>query len=106
MESIVNIIIALIPVIGIIAGSIVIGNFVKSYFDYKKYLIENGWYKPADLNLLRQLLLLLGFVSMFTGIPLTLVFYLVNGISYSILGGLIPLFSGVGIIFFYIYSSR
>lgn len=109
-ESIAKILIALIPNLGIVMGSIVIILFFKWYFEYKKFLVESGKYQPLQIaNYIKDFrifILLLGIVSIFSGIPLTLVFLIVAGKSFVLLGGLIPLFVGLGLILFYFLTIK
>lgn len=106
VESIVKILIALIPIVGIVSGSIVIFFFFKWYFEYKKFLITSNLYKPLQIKDFRILILLIGILSFATGIPLTIVFLNIFGFSLPLLGGLIPLFVGIGLIIFYILTLR
>lgn len=105
-ESIAKILIPLIPIVGIITGGIVIILFFKWYFEYKKYLIDSGKYQPFQIKDFRIFILLLGIISVAVGIPLTITFIIVSGLSYAILGGLIPLFVGIGLLVFYILTIR
>ncbi len=104
VESISKIIISLIPITGIIIGGITIILFFKWYFEYKKYLIDSGKYQPFQIKDFRVFILLIGILSISAGLPLTIVFLYVSGISFPILGGLVPLFVGIGLIVFYILT--
>jgi hypothetical protein len=103
-ESIVKILISLIPITGIIMGGITILLFFKWYFEYKKYLIDSGKYQPFRIKDFRILILLIGILFISAGLPLTIVFLYVSGISFPILGGLVPLFVGIGLIVFYVLT--
>lgn len=104
LESISKIIISLIPVVGIIAGSIVILLYFKWYFAYKKFLVEKDKDQPISFKDLRVLLLLMGILSIGTGIPISIVFVSIYGITLALLGGLIPIFVGIALIIFYILT--
>ncbi|GIX43442.1 MAG: hypothetical protein KatS3mg129_3175 [Leptospiraceae bacterium] len=106
VESIAKILIPLIPIVGIITGGIVIILFFKWYFEYKKYLIDSGKYQPFQIKDFRIFILLLGILSLSSGIAITIVFIIVGSYSYGLLGGLIPLFVGIGLIVFYILTIR
>lgn len=106
LESIYKIIIALIPIVGIIVGGVVILRFFKWYFEYKKFLVESGHYKPLQIKDFRIFILLLGILSISAGIPLTVIFIIVYGVSFASLGGLIPFFIGIGLILFYSLTLR
>ncbi len=106
IESISKIIISLIPIVGIIVGGLVMIRFFQWYFEYKKFLIESGNYKPLDIKDFRIYILLLGILSISAGIPLTFIFIVVYGLSFASLGGLIPFFIGIGLIVFYSLSLK
>lgn len=106
MESIAKLLIALIPNLGIIAGSIVIFYFFKWHFEYKKFLINSNLYQPFRIKDFRLLILLISILSIAAGIPITLVFLFVFGISIPVLGGAIPLFVGLGLLVFYIITAK
>lgn len=106
IESLSKMIIALIPIVGIIVGGVVLLRFFEWYFEYKKFLVESGYYKPLHLKDFRIYILLLGILSISAGIPLTIIFVIVYGISFASLGGLIPFFIGVGLMIFYSLSLK
>ncbi len=106
IESIVKLVIALIPVIGILSGSFVIFYFLKWYFEYKKFLINANLYQPFRIKDFRLLILLISILSIASGIPLTIVFIFVYGISLPVLGGAIPLSIGIGLFVFYIITLK
>ncbi|MFN3604563.1 MAG: hypothetical protein ACK4UJ_07615 [Leptonema sp. (in: bacteria)] len=106
LESISKILIALIPNVGILSGAIVIFFFFKWYFEYKKFLITTNAYQPFRIKDFRILILLIGILSIASGIPLTLIFLYVYGISIPLLGGVIPLFVGIGLLIFYILTLK
>ncbi|MCS7205863.1 MAG: hypothetical protein NZ853_09205 [Leptospiraceae bacterium] len=104
IEAISKLLIPLIPISGIIMGGIVLIMFFKWYFDYKRFLIETGNYQPIQIQNFRPFILLVGILALSTGIPITLVFFSIYGMNLSLIGGLIPLFVGIGLIIFYIYT--
>lgn len=106
LDSISKIIIAFIPIVGIIVGGVVMIRFFQWYFEYKKFLIESGNYKPLEIKNFRIFILLLGILSISAGIPLTIIFIVVYGLSFASLGGLIPFFIGIGLIIFYVLSIK
>ncbi|AEE15965.1 hypothetical protein [Treponema brennaborense] len=95
-----QVIIAVIPIVGIVIGGTVVffyllwrhreislqirtGTFHPKKFDYKLFSLFTG-------------LLLLG-----VGSVLTVLFALLEGVSYTLLGGLIPFIIGIGLMVFY-----
>jgi hypothetical protein len=99
-----QVLIAALPLVAVI----VLG--VLSYFfilwDYKKtrLIIErNGTPRPRDID---DKLLLLGVVALFVGLGLLLFFALYSGVSNSLLGGIIPTMTGLGIIIHYMLVRR
>jgi len=97
-----QIIIAIIPIVGIVMGSIVI--FFYLLWDHRRKIlsIKAGQYKKPDFNL-STFSLLTGLLLSTVGIVLTVLFSLViDVVSYGMLGGIIPLAIGVGLLAFYI----
>lgn len=96
----VQILVALIPIVGIVMGSIVV--FFYLFWNYKQrmLMIEKGILQknPFDIDLCS---LFSGLVLFGIGLCLTLVFYLQEGMSYSLLSGLIPLAIGVSLLLFF-----
>ena len=67
-------------------------------------MIERGMTpKPKNID---DKLLLLGIVALFVGVGLLVFFSLKTGLSNSLLGGIIPTASGMGIITYYILIHR
>ena len=64
--------------------------------------VKTGNYKPSKFNL-KIFSLLLGILLTGVGLVLTLFFALMNGLSYQVLGGLIPLALGICLLIFYKY---
>jgi uncharacterized membrane protein len=97
----VQIIVAIIPIVGIVMGSVLV--FFYLFWSYKQrtLMIEKGILKknPFDLDLFS---LLSGFMLFGIGTCLTLFFYLEEGLSYSLLGGLIPLAIGLSLLLFFV----
>lgn len=102
----VQIILSLVPLAGIIFGSTLIFFFLLWNYKLRKELIRSGQYRSTSVRNLRILALLTALMSIAAGIPLTLLFWAINGISYVLLGGLIPLFVGIGLLVFYILAVQ
>lgn len=96
----VQVIVSVIPIVGIVMGSVLI--FFYFFWNYKQrmLMIEKGILKknPFDLDLF---CLFSGFILLGLGTCLTLFFYLKEGLSYGLLSGLIPLAVGVSLLLFF-----
>ena len=101
----VRIIIALIPIVGIVMGSVLI--FFYFLWRHKQIMrqIETNIYirQTVDIYLF---CLLLGVILTVTGCVLFGLFYLIAGVGYILLGGLIPLALGISLTVFYAITQR
>jgi len=100
-----QVIVSVIPIVGIVMGSLVLFFFLYWNHRQKILLIEKGMYvKPIfDLDAF----------SLFAGLILTCIggvlvafFLILEGFTYPVLGGLIPLSLGVGFLVFYIIRAH
>lgn len=96
----VHVIIALIPIVGIVMGSIVV--FFYLLWDHKRktLLIQARLYSRPTFDLL-SFSLLTGILLLSVGIALTVVFAVALGLSLGLLGGIIPLALGIGLLVYY-----
>ena len=99
-----QIIISVVPLLGVILGATLLFFFFFWNYTLKKVLIRAGQYQYQSLKNVRIFTLLIGIISVSVGLPMTILFAGVEGMSYSLLGGLIPSFVGIGLIVFYIVS--
>ncbi|MCB1139640.1 MAG: hypothetical protein KDK23_12825 [Leptospiraceae bacterium] len=99
-----QIIISVVPLLGVILGATLLFFFFFWNYRLKKELIRAGQYQYQSLKNVRIFTLLIGIISVSVGLPMTILFAGVEGMSYSLLGGLIPSFVGIGLIVFYIVS--
>ncbi len=97
----VQVIIAIIPIVGIVMGSTLIFFYLLWSYKQKILMIEKGILKknPFDFELF---CLFSGFVLSGIGICLSLFFYLKEGLGYSLLSGLIPLAIGISLLLFFV----
>lgn len=95
-----EVIISLIPIVGIGIGGIVVFFYILWHHHEVKLRIRTGTYKSREFDL-KTFSLLTGILLTGVGTMLTLLFALINGISYVLLGGLIPLTLGVCLLVFY-----
>lgn len=95
-----QIIIAIVPIVGIVMGSVVIFFYLLWRHKQIVRLITIGEYKRQvfDLYLFS---LLTGFLLSGTGLVLSILFISIEGLSYVLLGGLIPFALGLSLIAFY-----
>lgn len=105
-SSAAEIILSLVPLTGIIFGSILIFFFLLWNYRLRRELVIRNQYHPRIWENLRSISLLLGTISTFVGASLSLLFWLVQGISYLLLGGLIPFSAGIGLLLFYYLSQN
>lgn len=101
-----QIILSVVPLVGIVFGAALLFFFLLWNYKLRKELIRTGSYQPVNIHNVRLLTLLAGITTLAVGIPMTIVFALIEGISYTILGGLIPACIGIGLVIFYAVSRR
>jgi len=101
-----QVVIAVIPIVGIVMGSVVIFFYLLWNHRRKILAIKAGQYIKPDFNLL-SFSLLSGLLLSSVGIALTILLSLVvREASYGLLGGIIPLSMGIGLLAFYIIKRR
>jgi len=104
MESItsnaVQIIVALIPIVGIVMGSVVIFFYLLWNHRRRIIMIKAGHYDRPDFDLL-SFSLLAGLLLGVVGVALTVFLAIMVGANYGLLGGLLPLSIGVGLLAYY-----
>ena len=98
-EPAAQIIVALIPIAGIVIGGIVIFFYLLWHHRQIMFQLRNGTYKPQSLNL-KNFSLITGLLLCSAGLVLSVLFCIIDGITYSLLGGLLPLALGVGLIIY------
>ncbi len=96
-----QVIVTIIPIVGIVMGSAVIFFYLLYTHKEKMLMIERGIVRKTGFDL--------GIFSIFSGLILfcigtclTIFFSLKEGISYSLLSGIIPLACGIGLISYYV----
>ena len=99
-----QVVITVIPIVGIVIGGIVVFFYLLWHHHEVRLQIQKGTYAPRKLNL-KVFSLLTGLLLVCIGSILSVLFFLIEGISYSLLGGLIPLAVGVGLLLFYRLSD-
>jgi hypothetical protein len=99
-SSAAQIIISVIPIVGIVMGSLVVFFYLLWSYKWKKLLIQAGQYRDSEFDL-RSFSLLAGLLLGSVGITLTVFLAVIQGAGYALLGGLIPLSTGTGLLIFY-----
>ena len=95
-----QVIIAIIPIVGIVMGSMVIFFYLLWYHQRRTLLIKAGQYKMPEFDFL-SFSLLAGLLLAAIGVTLTVFLIIVMGVGFTLLGGLIPLSSGAGLLAYY-----
>ncbi|MBL8967368.1 MAG: hypothetical protein JNG85_10175 [Spirochaetaceae bacterium] len=100
-----QVIISVIPIVGIVMGSVVVFFYLLWNHKEKRLMIERGIYEPLRLDL-DTFALLAGLLLGLVGLVLSVLFLAMDGVAYSLLGGLIPLALGAGLLCFHGMRSR
>ncbi|MCL1930446.1 MAG: hypothetical protein FWF55_01420 [Treponema sp.] len=95
-----QILIAVIPTVGIVMGAIVIFFYLLWNHRRRTLLINVGQYKRPQFDVL-SFSLLAGLLLGSVGLTLTVFLAIVAGATYGLLGGIIPLSMGVGLLAYY-----
>ncbi len=95
-----QVIVSIIPIAGIVIGGIVIFFYLLWRNAQITLLIKTGKYEPLQFNF-RLFFLLTGILLIGIGITLSIFFIVLDGFSYNLLGGVIPLVVGFCLITFY-----
>lgn len=98
-----QVIVSIIPIVGIVAGSIVLFFYLLWYYKEKYLLIEKGLYHKKEFDA-KIFSLFSGLVLFFIGLALIIFYSIKEGLSYSLLGGLIPFSVGISLLIFFIIS--
>jgi hypothetical protein len=100
-----RVIIAIIPIVGIVMGSVVVFFYLLWYHRRQTLLIKSGQYAKQRFDL-QVFSLLTGLLLTGVGICLTVFFALLRGADDSLLGGLVPLSLGVALLLFYALKRK
>jgi len=99
-SSAAQVIISIIPIVGIVMGSVVVFFYLLWNHKRRTLLIKAGQFKRPDFDLL-TFSLLAGLLLGTVGIALTVFLAIVLGRNYGLLGGIIPLSFGTGLLIYY-----
>ncbi|GAB6391564.1 MAG: hypothetical protein MdMp014T_0937 [Treponematales bacterium] len=100
-SSAAQVIIAIIPIVGIVMGSVVVFFYLLWNHRRKTLLIKAGQYRPPEFDI-PSFALLTGLLLTGLGLGLTIFLAAALGRSYGVLGGVIPLSAGAGLLAYYI----
>lgn len=96
-----EIILSLVPLLGVVFGCVLLFFFLLWQYRIRRELIRSGQHQPMFVANIRVISLLIGLLGIAAGLPMTLLFILIEGVSYALLGGLLPFFAGIGFLVFY-----
>jgi hypothetical protein len=100
-SSAAQVIIAIIPIVGIVMGSVVAFFYLLWYHRRRILLIKAGQYHKPNFDL-RSFGLLTGLLLTSVGTGLTVFLFIAGGTGYGLLGGIIPLTTGISLLIYYI----
>lgn len=99
-----QIIVTVIPIVGIVMGSVLLFFFLLWNYRLRKLIIEKGLYVKREFDF--------GTFSLFAGLVLTSIgaclmvfFVILEGFTYPILSGLIPLSLGLSLLLFFVIRA-
>ena len=95
-----QVVVAVIPIVGIAIGGVILFFYLLWTHHETKLRIRTGSYKEPEFDL-KTFSLLAGLLLVGVGIVLSVLFALIDGFSYALLGGLIPLAVGASLLIFY-----
>jgi len=101
-----RIILSLVPALGVVFGSVLLFFFFFWQYSLRKEVIRAGLYRPSSFRNFRVFCLLVGSLAFFVGLPMTILFFALQGLTFALLGGVIPLGAGVGLLVFYAVVPR
>lgn len=100
-----QIIISVIPIVGIVMGAVVVFFYLLWHHKQIMKQLETGVYRRPSFSV-PMFCILAGALLTGVGIVLSLLFLCVDGWSYPLLGGLIPLSLGISLLFVYSKLNR
>ncbi len=102
MSPAAQVIFSIIPIVGIAFGALVVFFYLLWHHHEIKLQIKTGTFVPKKFNA-AAFSFLTGLLLTGVGFTITLVFALISGFSYALLGGLIPMVVGISFLLFYKY---
>jgi hypothetical protein len=105
LPSAAQIIVSIIPIVGIVMGAVVAFFYLLWSHREKVRLIERGLYQPKKVDL-DLFCLLAGLLLASVGLVLTVLFLVLEGASYALLGGLLPFAAGLSFLAFFVLRRK
>jgi hypothetical protein len=99
-SSAAQVIISIIPIVGIVMGSVVVFFYLLWNHKRRTLLIKAGQFQRPDFDLL-TFSLLTGLLLSSVGLSLTVFLAITIKLSFGLLGGIIPLSMGIGLLAYY-----
>ena len=99
-SSAAQVIISIIPIVGIVMGSVVIFFYLLWNHKRRTLLIKADQFQRPDFDLL-TFSLLTGLLLVSVGLALTIFLAIALGVNLGLLGGIIPLSIGIGLLAYY-----
>jgi hypothetical protein len=99
-STVAQIIISIIPIVGIFMGSVVIFFYLLWNHKRRTLLIEAGQYNKPEFDIL-SFSLLAGLLLSAVGLALTIFLAIASEAGFGLLGGIIPLAVGAGLLCYY-----
>lgn len=100
VNNIAQVIISIMPIVGIVIGGVCLFFFMLWHHHEVKLQIKTGMFVPVKTDY-KAVSLLAGLLLTGLGAIMSLVFGVLGGFSYSILGGLLPCMTGLCLLIFY-----
>jgi hypothetical protein len=100
LPSAAQILMAIIPIVGIVMAAVLAFFYLLWSHREKVRLIERGLYEARKVDI-DAFCLLTGLVLVSIGVVLSILFLVIEGADFSILGGLIPLAVGISFLVFF-----
>ena len=95
-----QVIVSIIPIVGIVMGSVVVFFYLLWNHRRRVLLIKAGQYQRPDFDLL-SFSLLAGLLLTTVGLALTVFLAIALRVNFGLLGGIIPLAIGIGLLTYY-----
>jgi hypothetical protein len=105
LPSAAQIIVTIIPIVGIVMGGVVAFFYLLWTHREKVRLIERGLYEERRIDI-DAFSLLSGLLLVSVGAVLSVLFIVVEGASYVLLGGLVPLAAGISLLMFFMLRRK
>jgi hypothetical protein len=99
-----QVIVTIIPMVGIVMGTVVLFFYILLSYKVKRAMIEKGIYKRPDVDL-DTFSIFLGLILSCVGAALLVFFIVKSGITYGLLSGLIPFSIGLSLVSFYVLRN-